>query len=65
MSVMVQSCINYIFLSSKNELRHDDINHVRVANLLSTRVVNRTGSVSESVKRLCGNYPLYFTEKGE
>ena len=62
---MVQSYINFIFVSSKNELHHDDINHVRVANLLSTRIISRTRSVSESVKHLCGKYALYFTEKSE
>ena len=63
---MVQSCINFfIFVSGKNESRHDNINHVRVANLLSTRVVSRTRSVSESVKRLYRKYALYFTEKSE
>ena len=62
---MVQSCINFIFVSSKNELCHDDINHVRVANLLSTCVISHTRSVSESVKHLCRKYVLYFTEKSE
>ena len=51
---MVQSCINFMLglYVAINDLRHDDRNHVRVANLLSTRVVSRTRSVSESVKRL-------------